>query len=443
MARSKKSSDLPASSVPPEQPEVEETLSAPHEKVPGVEGDAVILSEPDDAPQTPEDAVESGEDAGAAEVTVELETAPLTADDTGDDPVVIVETSQDPLAGDAQNADEAPLENDAVEEPVTAAPAPMATEVPKRSSGFAPLFVGGLVAACLGFAAAVMLPEGSLSFLRSSTAPAPQSSPETEAFSNGLSDVQTSLQAQNATIAELQETISALSATPVVAAVPFDTAQFDAQISALSDKIDGFDARITALEAAPTATAATSDLSEEYAAQLAQMKETLASEMQKLESEKLAAAQASDGAVLRDAVLSGAPFAQLLPELTITVPDVLVAEAESGVPTLSDLETAFPDAARTALEVSIRATTSDAAQDRIGAFFKTQLGVRSLTPKEGSDPDAILSRAEAKLKSADLDGAISEISALPQAGQAAMADWVAMAQKRSDAVAALATLENK
>ncbi|MGB8622217.1 MAG: hypothetical protein WCD16_05310, partial [Paracoccaceae bacterium] len=81
--------------------------------------------------------------------------------------------------------------------------------------------------------------------------------------------------------------------------------------------------------------------------------------------------------------------------------------------------------------------------DRIGAFLRTQFGARSLTPREGNDPDAILSRAEAALNAGELKDALDEIATLPEAGQQAMSGWVAKAQKRADALAAADTLASR
>jgi hypothetical protein len=66
--------------------------------------------------------------------------------------------------------------------------------------------------------------------------------------------------------------------------------------------------------------------------------------------------------------------------------------------------------------------------------------VRSLAPREGNDPDAVLSRAEAALAAGDLGTALAEAAALPEAGQAAMAGWVGLAAVRQAATAALAEL---
>ena len=68
------------------------------------------------------------------------------------------------------------------------------------------------------------------------------------------------------------------------------------------------------------------------------------------------------------------------------------------------------------------------------------MGVRSLAPREGDDPDAILSRAQAAVTAGEIEGALAEIVMLPPDGQSAMTDWVTAARARLDALAAASGL---
>jgi chromosome segregation ATPase len=123
-------------------------------------------------------------------------------------------------------------------------------------------------------------------------------------------------------------------------------------------------------------------------------------------------------------------------------PEALSGAADGGVTSLPELRRAYPEQARAALDASIRNTVADDASGRIMAFLRTQSGVRSLAPRDGDDPDAVLSRAEAALNAADLETTLAELAQLPPAGQEAMADWVAQAQQRlevTQAASALAT----
>ncbi|MCT4369683.1 hypothetical protein CLG85_004745 [Yangia mangrovi] len=95
----------------------------------------------------------------------------------------------------------------------------------------------------------------------------------------------------------------------------------------------------------------------------------------------------------------------------------------------------FPPAARDALSAARRAesTTEDTAS-RVTTFFANQLGARSVEPREGDDPDAVLSRAEAALRSGDLGSVLNELAALPEPAQAELADWTARAEARKAAL---------
>ena len=66
--------------------------------------------------------------------------------------------------------------------------------------------------------------------------------------------------------------------------------------------------------------------------------------------------------------------------------------------------------------------------------------MRSVTPREGTDPDAVLSRAEAAVGEGRLSDSMAEIGALPEVVRAEMAGWMALAEGRVAAVSALQTL---
>ena len=144
------------------------------------------------------------------------------------------------------------------------------------------------------------------------------------------------------------------------------------------------------------------------------------------------------------AIDSGSEFTEALAVVRETsgaeIPQELTDMAETGAPTLAQLRQEFPNAARAALAQATRDAAADGSISPLAAFFRTQLGARSLEPREGNDPDAVLSRAEAALGAGDLDTALAEIERLPQAGRNEMAEWVAKAESRRGALAALATL---
>ena len=149
------------------------------------------------------------------------------------------------------------------------------------------------------------------------------------------------------------------------------------------------------------------------------------------------AAQAQALVDIQAALEDGSPYAGVLPLLDgIDIPDTLAAAANEGVTTLPELHDAYTVAARQALSVSRSEAATDSTAARASTWLQNQLGVRSLAPSEGDDPDAVLSRAEAALAEARLEDAIAELSALPEGGQQVLSEWMATASARAEALAA-------
>ena len=136
---------------------------------------------------------------------------------------------------------------------------------------------------------------------------------------------------------------------------------------------------------------------------------------------------------------SGAPYSSALPDLG-DLPPVLADNAAAGLPTIADLQDSFAPAARASLEAALRANMGESWTERVSSFLRSQTGLRSLTPREGDDPDAVLSRAEAALSAGRVAEAIAELQAMPEAGKPALQDWLTLAQTRVDAEAAVAAL---
>lgn len=111
------------------------------------------------------------------------------------------------------------------------------------------------------------------------------------------------------------------------------------------------------------------------------------------------------------------------------------------VPSLVSLQSDFPQAARAALRDSLREAGADGG-NALTRFFRAQTGARSVAPRAGDDPDAILSRANAEVEKGRIDAALTEMAALPESAKSApaMAGWLTRAQTYADAKAALNAL---
>ncbi len=99
-----------------------------------------------------------------------------------------------------------------------------------------------------------------------------------------------------------------------------------------------------------------------------------------------------------------------------------LAQMARNLPTLAELQSGYDRAARDALAAVRKGDSS------LGAFFAAQTNARSITPREGDDPDAVQSRAGAAVEAGDIAAALRELEAMPEAGRAAMADWLARAE---------------
>ena len=205
-------------------------------------------------------------------------------------------------------------------------------------------------------------------------------------------------------------------------------AALESRIEALRSELQG---RISALEDE------LASLREEQRAGLARSSEEA---RRKAEAEARQAAFRAAIAKLRAAFETGAPLAPALGQLAdlgIAPPAPLEDMAQSGVPTLAALQESFPEHARAALNAAARAEAEAGKASPLTTFLRTQLGARSLTPREGDDADAVLSRAEAALRAGDLETALKELDRLPDPGKAEMAPWRAEAERRLAALAAL------
>ncbi|MDG3041246.1 COG4223 family protein [Roseicyclus marinus] len=438
---------------------------SPADSVTAADADSIVAS---DTPITADT---------AQTVSASDETASDTAGSAGDDSVAGsgdgVEEAEivAPSTGGDETVTLMTEDAASVTPPPPRAPAPQ--PAPQRG-GLVPLVLGGVVAAGIGYGAAYM-------GLLPTTGPASDTS-QTTAIAEALAT-------QAETLAALQAQVAELAATPAsgAAASEIDLTPVTDQIGALAGQIESATAtlgsladRVAVLEDRPVfsgditadsaaaleaATALEAELeaqraaAEEQAATLqaaAEAAATAAAEAEAQAAAAVAEAEAQAAAALAraeaDAALvqlqvaleTGAPFADALAALgeVTEVPPGLGDLAASGVPTLGALQADFPALARAALPRALQEAAGDSMGDRLGAFVMGQIGGRSVAPREGDDPDAVLSRIGAAIEAGELDTVLTELAALPEGAQAELAPWAAGVQARATAVDGLAILSD-
>ena len=276
-----------------------------------------------------------------------------------------------------------------------------------------------------------------------------------------------SLQADMAEMAELPQAVSDLSSSAEVAHL--DIESLSEAVTDLEGSVHGTNFLLSQAESQPVSEPSLPrEIAESYDARLAEILDNVDARLDRMRAaldasvdaklaeinaEQESAVKLAEGiarqtalAQIAAALDNGSEFTKafaFMRETAVTgaeVPQVLADAAGTGVATLAQLQQDFPDAAREALAEAMPDAAADGSVSPLAAFFRTQLGARSLAPRAGQDPDAVLSRAEAALGAGDLDAALAEVEALPQAGQDAMEAWVAKAETRRAALAALAVI---
>ncbi|MGI3164142.1 hypothetical protein [Pseudooceanicola sp. 200-1SW] len=351
---------------------------------------------------------------------------------------------ESPLAAgdDRLEAEDTPAAAPAEETPeeIRTEAAPTGAETaPARRGGFGAALLGGVVAAGIGFGAAMIaFPPVDTTALeqaqRDQAAAIEDMQAQLDAGPDlsALSDVTTGLSDMETSFAALQSSL--------------DSARAD---------LDALTARVDALEKQPLSESVSDAAIAAYEDELARLQQAMEDQRAEIEgmvndSQQMradAAATARDTQIraalvrLNGALDQGEPFEaplKTLAELGLEVPAPLEASAPAGVPTMARLRDDFPEAARDALA----ATRDGSLGGSFNDFLKNQLGARSLTPQEGSDPDAILSRAEAALKDGDLQTVLVELDGLPEPALLAMGNWMDLARTRAEAEAAAETLSD-
>ena len=239
------------------------------------------------------------------------------------------------------------------------------------------------------------------------------------------------------------------------------TAGYDQQFLGIASQLENFDKRLAALEKSTIESAIPDELVTQYQDEVKRLKETLEAQRESLQKFMSETAQTANEvtqrakdtvargivAQIRAAIEAGGPFDTAIKEFDEQVgqalPNQLRSFAEEGVQTYQELRDSFAEAARSALNAARDELNESEGFTGIGNYLRKQFQARSVTPKTGDDADAVLSRAEQALRENDLNGALNELDALPDAARHQMQPWIDQARERQDALEQLDILSQE
>jgi hypothetical protein len=394
-----------------------------------------------------------------------------TTEASGEGHSTDADAERDPATTPEDPPTDTPPDLETPAEPAAAEPRTIETRtiVERTGPGFVPLVIGGVVAAGLGYLASAyeVIPglgganegtaqieatlaqqsetlaalQAQLAELASAEAPSEAPAVDLSPVTDRIDAIGTRLDDTAAAIETLTGRVATLEERPVFSGdVSADAAEAAEAVAAMEERMRAQEEEAARLAA--DAEAAQAEAAEAIAAAEAEAQAAAAAAEEEARAATAAAQAEAALQSLRLAVTSGEPYAGALDAIgaAVEVPEALAANADTGVPSLETLQDDFPTAARAALPVGLRETAGEGAMNRLGAFLQGQVGGRSIEPREGDDPDAVLSRAQAAVDDGDLQAALDEIAALPEGAQAEMAAWADAARTRVEVTAALETV---
>lgn len=357
------------------------------------------------------------------------------------------ENVKDDIIADPDQADSS--EKDA---PTTSPDVTKTDETPLSTKGsFLPMFVGGIICAGLGFGAAVLTQQ------------------QSPLWPKDQAQIEFQAKTENQFI-EITKKLVELEARPIPDVKQADLstiknelgtiANLEASIRAVATKATEVENRLSALEKSTIEAAIPDELIAQYRAEIKDINEFLETQraqiqgyMDDAQSKAKAAETFARTATVRGAldkmsvaIDSGLGFSDIMADLEKAIdgpiPDALSSTAEAGVATLQDLSISFATGARVALSTARSEIDQGQGLAKIGNFLKSQFNARSVVPKDGDDPDAVLSRAEALVRDGKISDALDEIYKLSDSAQSEMAEWIANAKARVAAQQAITSLKN-
>lgn len=308
--------------------------------------------------------------------------------------------------------------------------------------------------------------------VREALAGAISAAPETstaEVPAVDLSGLETQIQSQAQRIAGLDAALSALNTPAEIPGQGASTAgltdgdsrtvlALQSALAQLKSRVDAQDSQLADLAARPSADPQAAAQLDQMRQQADQMQQTIAAAAADAE-QRIATAQSEAAAVqeqtaqigrvaqvraavagLQAALETGGSLEGGIADLT-AAGVALPAGLSADLPSLVQLQADFDGASRAGLNAALKAASQgQGAMGAIGNFLRVQTGARSVQPREGGDPDAILSRAAEAVRRGNIQSALDEIATLPAAGQDAMSGWTADAKRWAGARAALGDL---
>ncbi len=143
---------------------------------------------------------------------------------------------------------------------------------------------------------------------------------------------------------------------------------------------------------------------------------------------------------IQAAVEAGIPYAAIIGESEINrleLPSIILDLSKDGVATLAELQYEFEELITEALKAVETGAESGSIQDMARSIVTSLVQVRSLTPREGDDAVAVLSRLEESLNKGNLESVLELYAQLPPSVQGTLATWQHKVQNRLDLIQAL------
>ena len=328
-----------------------------------------------------------------------------------------------------------------------------AIDTERKSSGVLPLVVAGFICAGLGFGAAILSqPSNPIWPMR------PDMAQFRDETTGQITDIDTRLNALEGRVTDVdQRAVGDVFQSDLEEL----TNGYDQRFSEIASQLENFDKRLSALEKSTIESAIPDELVAKYQDEVKRLKETLEAQRESLQQFMSETAETANEvtqraidtvargilAQIRAAIDAGGPFDTAIKEFDEQVgqalPNQLRSLAEEGVQTYQELRDSFAEAARSALNAARDELNESEGFTGIGNYLRKQFQARSVTPKTGDDADSVLSRAEQALRENDLNGALNELDALPDAARDQMQPWIDQARERQDALEQLDILSQE